>query len=285
MLLHSTSCASLATPAALAAAASRLARDGFLLIRSRILEVLARPVTIVFDKTGTLTEGRPTILETRVLTSCNARSEDFYLGLAAEIETASEHVLARAFSRHYKTGAKQAITELQGLGYTVAIASGDREAAVAAVAKKLGINRWHGHLTPADKLKLVDELQQGGETVVMVGDGINDAPVLAAANASIAIDAGTALARASADAVVLGKRLGSVVDAMVVAGRTRRIIRQNIAWAILYNITAVPLAAIGMSVSSLLVVLNALRLQSMKIVTAGSQRGERAATATKEALV
>lgn len=357
---------SLATPAALAAAASRLARDGFLLIKSRVLEVLAHPVTIVFDKTGTLTEGRPAILETTLLTTGDARSEDHYLALAAEIETASEHVLARAFSRHYRTGAHQAedirshqgagvearvngtryrigsaefvsalsgiinmpahhdidsilvylgdeqamlarfsigdelrgdaqpaIDELKRLGYTVVIASGDREAAVAVVAKKLGIDHWHSHLSPGDKLRLVDELQQGGETVVMVGDGINDAPVLAAADASIAIDAGTALARASADAVVLGKRLGSVVDAIVVAGKTRKIIRQNIAWAILYNVTAVPLAAagllapwmaaIGMSVSSLLVVLNALRLQNTKTATDYSRHGKHAVT--EEALV
>ncbi|NOX69800.1 MAG: cadmium-translocating P-type ATPase [Gammaproteobacteria bacterium] len=359
---------SLATPAAIAASASRLARDGFLLIKSRVLEVLTKPVTLVFDKTGTLTEGRPTILETRVLTTSDARSADEYLALAAEIETASEHVLARAFSRHYKVGAnrsgnirsqqgagveavvngalyrigsEQYVSELSGkahlsegkdadstlvylgdehsilarfaigdelrhdaeqtirqllhLGYSVAIASGDREAAVATVAKKLGIDRWHSHLSPSDKLNLVDELQQAGETVVMVGDGVNDAPVLAAADASVAIDAGTALARASADAVVLGKRLGSVVDAIVVAGKTKQIIRQNIAWAILYNITAVPLAAagllapwmaaIGMSVSSLLVVLNALRLQSAKLAVNDSDRGNNATRVAQEALV
>jgi Cu2+-exporting ATPase len=99
---------------------------------------------------------------------------------------------------------------------------------------------------------------------------VNDAPVLAAADASIALDAGTALARATADAIVLGKRLGSVLSGVRVARMTRRIIRQNIAWAIAYNLAAVPLAtsgmlapwmaALGMSISSLVVVLNALRV-------------------------
>jgi len=359
---------SLATPAALAAAASRLAREGFLLIRSRVLEVLGKPVTIVFDKTGTLTEGRPTIVATDVLAAQGSSDADHYLALAAEIETASEHVLARAFRGHYKAGAYKAtnmqtqqgfgieaivdgqryrignseyvaelsdttqvtahedddsiliylgneeeilarfsigdelredaefsIDALRNLGYEVAIASGDRETAVAAIAKKLCIKDWHSQMSPADKLALVDELRQDGKTVVMVGDGINDAPVLAAADASIAIDAGTALARASADAVVLGKRLGSVVDAIVIAARTRHIIRQNIAWAIFYNITAVPLAAtgvlapwmaaIGMSLSSLLVVLNALRLQSTQIATSSLRTEGKSPTGTNEVLI
>lgn len=335
---------SLATPAALAAAASRMARDGFLLVRSRILEVLTHSATIVFDKTGTLTEGRPTITETTLFTEAGERNEDFWLSLAAEIETVSEHVLARAFARHYKAGAFEsadfrtepgcgveamiagvkyrlgnaryvvalcdvaepiehitnesttvylgdenglvamftvgdelrvdavhAIADLQQLGYDVVIASGDREPAVAAAAAALAIPTWYSRLGPVEKLELVSDLQGHGETVVMVGDGINDAPVLAAADASIAIDAGTALARASADAVVLGKRLGSVVDAVRIAARTKKIIRQNITWAIFYNVIAVPMAvsgllapwmaAVGMSVSSLVVVVNALRLQ------------------------
>ena len=359
---------SLATPAALAASASRLARDGFLLVRSRILEVLTRKATIVFDKTGTLTEGRPTITETILLAGNEQRSEEYYLALAAEIETASEHVLARAFGGHFKAGrfqstdlraeqgcgvaavidgtkyrigsarfvaelsgatdpvgddineltiaylgsekellakftigdelridAKQAVTDLKRLGYRVAIASGDRESVVAAVASTLGIPDSYAHLTPAGKLELVSELQGRGETVVMIGDGINDAPVLSSADASIAIDAGTALARASADAVVLGKRLGSVVDAAIIAGKTRQVIRQNITWAIFYNVTAIPLAAIGvlapwmaaigMSLSSLVVVVNALRLQRTELRLSRSRTRKEAMEVEEEALV
>jgi Cu2+-exporting ATPase len=331
----------LATPAAIAAATARLARNGFLLVRSRILDVLTRARTIVFDKTGTLTEGRPVVLHTRVID--RVRGTDDYLALAAAIETSSEHVLARAFSAHYVPGrydpgdirvvpgcgveaiinktlyrvgishfvaelsstqalpesaeerntdvylgdrsgllacfsigdklradAASAIEGLRRNGFRPVIASGDRPAAVRYVAGKLGIDEWHAGLSPAGKLELIQELRGKGEAIVMVGDGINDAPVLAAADASIALDAGTALARASADAVSLGRKLGAIVTASEIALDTRRIIRQNISWAIVYNVTAVPLAvggylapwmaAIGMSVSSFVVVLNALRL-------------------------
>jgi Cu2+-exporting ATPase len=335
---------SLATPAALAAAASRLASSGFLLVRSRVLEVLNQASTIVFDKTGTLTAGQPVILETR---SFSAQSPEYQLQLAAAIEMASEHVLARAFSIYYRSAyfnpvdiqvepgcgvqadingqryrignagyvaelsnskpvnepgddarilvylgddsgllarfaigdevrsdAADAVAELQRAGFNVVIASGDNAAAVSEVASQLDISDWHAAMSPAKKLEFIRKLQADGQSVVMVGDGINDAPVLAAADASIALDAGTALARASADAIALGKRLGTIVEAVGVARATRRIIRQNIAWAIIYNVTAVPLAvsgilapwmaAIGMSISSLIVVLNALRLHRFR---------------------
>lgn len=331
----------LATPAALAAAASRLAKNGFLLVRSRILAVLGQPCTIVFDKTGTLTAGRPVVLDTRVLAGrLDATSA---LRIAAALETASEHVLARAFAAHYDAAegmpedievipgfgveatlageryrigsaafvaepsgtsvaglapestqtevflgnttavlaafsiadelrhdATTAISQLRDRGYRLVIASGDRSPSVASVAGQLGIEHWHAELTPPAKLDILAQLRQAGLPVIMVGDGINDAPVLAAADSSIALDSGTALARASADAVSLGRDLGGILRAADVATKTQRIIRQNIAWAIFYNATAIPLAvsgllqpwmaAVGMSLSSLLVVFNALRL-------------------------
>ncbi|MDH4124385.1 MAG: heavy metal translocating P-type ATPase [Gammaproteobacteria bacterium] len=170
-----------------------------------------------------------------------------------------------------RTDARTAIADLHAAGFRTIIASGDRNAAVKEVAAQLNIKQWCAELTPAAKLKLLEELRKQGETIVMVGDGVNDAPVLAAAHGSIALDAGTALARASADAVSLGRKLGTINVAATVARRTQRVIRQNIAWAVLYNATAVPLAvggmlapwmaALGMSLSSLVVVLNALRIQ------------------------
>ena len=138
------------------------------------------------------------------------------------------------------------------------------------VANALGIEDCDSGCTPADKLDIIRSAQQSGEIVVMVGDGINDAPVLAGADASVAPVHGALLAQTSADIILLGDTLEPVATGILLARKTMRIVRQNIAWAIVYNATALPLAAlgyvppwaaaIGMSASSLIVVLNALRL-------------------------
>jgi P-type Cu2+ transporter len=179
-----------------------------------------------------------------------------------------------------RAGTRQQLGRLATLGIEAEIASGDAADAVAPVAAAVGISRWQAGMTPEDKLALLRQRQDAGETVAMVGDGVNDAPVLAGADVSVAMAGGTSLAQTSADMVLLGESLEPLAEGVTHARRTLRIVRQNLAWAAAYNMTALPLAAtgfiapwmaaIGMSASSLLVVLNALRLSR-------SQRGARQA--------
>jgi len=167
-------------------------------------------------------------------------------------------------------GTPAQLARLRGLGLSIEVASGDSAEAVASVAASVGVERWHAAMTPQQKLALLRQRQQAGEAVVMVGDGVNDAPVLAGADVSVAMAAGTPLAQTSADMVLLGESLEPLATGVSQARRTLRIVRQNLAWAAGYNTIALPLAAtgfiapwmaaIGMSASSLLVVLNALRL-------------------------
>jgi Cu2+-exporting ATPase len=163
-----------------------------------------------------------------------------------------------------------AVEGLRALGLEPSIASGDRTRVVAEVARQLGVAPASGDLRSGDKVAFVRSLQSQGHVVAMVGDGVNDAPVLAGADVSVAIGGGTDLAKVSADVVLLGEALAPLCVGVETARRCMHVIRQNMAWAILYNATAVPLAAsgwfqpwmaaIGMSASSLLVVLNAARL-------------------------
>ncbi len=163
------------------------------------------------------------------------------------------------------------IRALRRLGLETELLSGDAPGPVRAAAEALGVAEYRSGMSPEAKLERVRELQSRGAVVAMVGDGVNDAPVLAAAQVSLAMGSGTQLAHASADMVLLSERLGNLVTGIVQARRTVRVIRQNLAWALLYNVLAVPLAAagwvapwmaaIGMSLSSLVVVLNALRLK------------------------
>ncbi|MDZ7593403.1 MAG: heavy metal translocating P-type ATPase [Thiobacillus sp.] len=173
-----------------------------------------------------------------------------------------------------RADAPAALAALQELGVRLHLLSGDAEPAVKAVAQQLGIAEWHAGALPEDKLAYVKALQQQGRIVAMVGDGINDAPVLAGAQVSIAMGEGADVAQAAADMVMLGSRLATLAEGVALARKTQRIIRQNLGWALGYNLIAIPAAAlghvtpwiagIGMSASSLLVVLNALRLSEFK---------------------
>lgn len=332
---------SLATPAAVTAATGALTRLGVLTTRGHALETLARATHVIFDKTGTLTEGRLRLERVEVLGDLD---RDACLQLAAGLEQASEHPIARAlcaatgslpvaegatataglgiegfidgrryrigttdyvrelqagrangeeaplttdgvvlgseqgllahfaFADRVREGAAESIRQLRRLGLDVELLSGDQQDVVEKVAGELGIDRYQARCRPQDKLARINELQSQGAVVAMVGDGVNDAPVLAGAQVSLAMGGGTQLAHASADMVLLSEQLPHLVAAVRTSRRTLAIIRQNLLWALVYNLVAVPLAAagwiapwmaaIGMSSSSLVVVLNALRLRA-----------------------
>ncbi|MFJ4195031.1 heavy metal translocating P-type ATPase [Pseudomonas sp. NPDC089534] len=155
-------------------------------------------------------------------------------------------------------------------GWRTLLLSGDSSPMVAGVAAELGIDEARGGLRPDDKLQVLQQLHKEGRKVLMLGDGVNDVPVLAAADISVAMGSATDLAKTSADAVLLSNRLDALVQAFTLARRTRRVIIENLLWAALYNGLMLPFAAlgwitpvwaaVGMSISSLTVVLNALRL-------------------------
>jgi Cu2+-exporting ATPase len=166
--------------------------------------------------------------------------------------------------------AVQAVRQLQGAGLDIRILSGDGRAAVAAVAERLRIPQFLARQTAAMKLDVLTGLRDSGRQTLMVGDGVNDAPVLAAAEVSMTVKGGAELANSTADLILTGESLGLIVTARAIARRARQLIRQNLAWAIAYNASLLPLAvsgllkpwmaALGMSLSSLLVVANASRL-------------------------
>jgi Cu2+-exporting ATPase len=167
--------------------------------------------------------------------------------------------------------AQATVDYFRNAGKTVVLLSGDYDVLARRVGDQLGIETTAGGYLPADKLNFVQQLQRRGCVVAMIGDGINDAAVLGAADVSFAMGGGAALAQAHADAVLLNGRLGAVADSARMAERTMRVIRQNLCWATVYNVIAIPAAAlgwlnpwlsgVGMALSSAVVVANALRLR------------------------
>ncbi|MGI9493425.1 MAG: HAD-IC family P-type ATPase, partial [Geminicoccaceae bacterium] len=162
------------------------------------------------------------------------------------------------------------IRELEDQSLPTAMLSGDRRATVAAVAATLGIERWQAERAPAEKVERLEQLAEEGERVLMVGDGLNDAAALAAAHVSLSPASAVDISQSAADAVFQGKRLMPVVETLRTAGQASRLVRQNLALALGYNVVTIPLAVAGMvtpliaavcmSASSLIVVGNALRL-------------------------
>jgi Cu2+-exporting ATPase len=169
-----------------------------------------------------------------------------------------------------RVDAGAAIDALKQQGVTILIASGDSSARVSNIAERLGVSSWRARQLPAEKLAWLATLRAEGARVLAVGDGVNDAPVLAGADVAIALAEGAELAQASSDIVLTGGRLDVIAPARAIAQQTLAIVRQNQRWALLYNFAAVPLAALGfvppwlaalgMSLSSLGVILNTLRI-------------------------
>jgi Cu2+-exporting ATPase len=174
------------------------------------------------------------------------------------------------FTEALRTDAVAALRALERDGVRIALLSGDAPARVERVGRLLGIQDRRGGMTPQDKLAAVRDAQARGERVAMLGDGINDAPVLAQADTSLAMGEGAQIARAQADGVLVSNALLDVVQARALAKKTLRVVRQNFVWAASYNAACVPLALIGwlppwaaglgMATSSLVVVVNSLRL-------------------------
>ncbi len=328
---------SLATPAAMLAAAGRLATGGVLVRRLQALESLAKVDTVVFDKTGTLSSDAQQLDSTQCRPGIRPEQA---LAMAAALASHSRHPAARALCEavqataqpgvcqakevHETAGqglsgmapramrlgsatfcgladaqsdsssvfltddqgwlatfqlrevlrpdARRCVQDLEAMGLAVHLLSGDAPGPVALAAAQLGItpDRAHARCTPDDKLARLRQLQAQGATVAMVGDGLNDAPVLAGAHVAFAFGNASSLAQSQADLVVLGSQLSAITDTLVLARKTMRVVRQNLLWALLYNAACVPLAVagflpawlagLGMATSSLLVVANAARL-------------------------
>ncbi|WP_421287517.1 heavy metal translocating P-type ATPase [Aeromonas veronii] len=337
VLVATCPCAlSLATPTALTSATANLTRNGILLRRGHVLDVLTKANRIVMDKTGTLTTGEISLTGTTTLAEMD---ETHCLAIARAMEAQSEHPIARAFRLpgdnitvlpsareitpvighgitalvdgvRYRIGsarwlgldpaqergrglaiylaneqqvlarfnledtlrpdARALIAAFKAAGLQTTVLTGDSSLQADEIARELGVDELVKGVSPDGKLAYLKAREAQGDISIMVGDGINDAPVLAGAHTSFAMAGGTDLAKNSADAILLADDLSRLLEARVLAMRTRKIIIENFAWSIGYNLLVLPLAACGwlppylaaagMSLSSLIVVTNSMRL-------------------------
>ncbi|GJL96196.1 MAG: copper-translocating P-type ATPase [Hyphobacterium sp.] len=201
-----------------------------------------------------------------------------WLGVDARGDAASEVWLQRGdnapvrfvFADQERPGAAEAVADVEALGLPAQMLSGDRREAVDAMARRLGMTDWSAELKPAEKISALEAAKTDGRHVLMVGDGLNDAPALASAHVSMSLASATDISQAAADFVIQRDRLDAIRETIEIARKARRRVLENFGLAALYNMIAVPLAvfgfvtplvaAIAMSASSLLVTLNALRL-------------------------
>jgi Cu+-exporting ATPase len=199
-----------------------------------------------------------------------------------------------AFGDTIKPGAAAAVARLKEIGIEAVMLTGDSEGAARAVARAAGIERFHAGVLPGEKAGVVGELMAAGRRVAMVGDGINDAPALAAADVGIAMASGTEVAMQTAGITLMRSDPGLVADAVAISQRTYAKIRQNLGWAFVYNVVGIPLAAFGflnpvlagaaMALSSVSVVANALLLRGWQPAPAAAPGAAPGAAAPAEPL-
>ena len=226
----------LATPAALMTASGRGAELGILFKGASAIEKAWGVDTVVFDKTGTLTQGR--------------------------VEPGVRDPL--------REDAKSAVRACRELGLEVWMISGDKEETARRIAGECGIDRIMYEVKPEEKARQIEKLKSAGRRVAMVGDGINDAPAMALAELAVAMGTGTDVAIECADVVLPGGRIGRVPQTLRLARAARKTVRQNLAWALAYNLICIPVAACGivnpsiaaaaMTLSSNGILLHSLRL-------------------------
>ncbi|MDJ0599700.1 MAG: HAD-IC family P-type ATPase [Crocosphaera sp.] len=265
------------------------ARQGILFKNGAQLEKMGRVKAIAFDKTGTLTLGH---LEVVDIIPVAQQSKETVLSLAASVESGSEHPIGQAIVEAAKTAnlvwengikiqaktdtikpeAHEAIAALKKLGIKATVmVTGDNKRTAQSVGEMLNLDVVHGQLLPEDKLAIIGQLEQQYQTVAMVGDGINDAPALAAATVGVAMGVGgTDVALESADIVLMSDNLGKLSQAIELGRRANGIIKQNITFALFFIFLLLlanfvgsinlPLGVIGHEGSTLLVTLNGLRL-------------------------
>lgn len=185
---------------------------------------------------------------------------------------ADDEPVVFAVEQMLRPGARETIEALKANGLSIGIISGDHEAAVARIAGELGVTHWQAGLKPAEKINALETCAANGSKVLMVGDGLNDAPALAAAHVSLSPVTAVHLSQAAADCIFLGDDLQPVVDIVTTGRKARQVMRENLAFATLYNVIAVPFAVLGfvtpliaalaMSGSSILVTVNSLRART-----------------------
>jgi len=230
-------------------------------------------------------EDKEILIGTRKLMIENNINISFVLSTMEELEVNGKTAMLASIDGHYaglvavadtiKDTSKKAIKRLQDMGIEVIMMTGDNERTAKAIGAEVGVNHVIAEVLPEGKAEEVKKLQASGKKVAMVGDGINDAPALAVADTGMAIGTGTDVAMEAADITLIRGDLNSIADAIIMSHKTMRNIKQNLFWAFAYNTLGIPIAAAGflapwvagaaMAFSSVSVVLNALRLQRVKL--------------------